>query len=489
MRNHIIICGLGNVGFRTFELLKQAGKEIVVVSNSTHDELRWQVEKTGTLFIVGDARSERLLLQAGILDAKVILAITDEDVVNSAIIMSARHFNPTIKIIARMFDRELSNHISKAFNVQQIFSISEIVAPIFTNSIVDRSIVAQFSLENEIYGISEKSDSVSQDNKETLLTIATHNLVVTPLKEEEKNNYVYRYFLRKFNYILSPAFAHFRFFLLMIFCFIISTSYFLKSTMLLSYIDAIYFVTTTITTVGYGDINFLNSSTGLKIFGCLLMLCGAGIITLLFGSIVEIMLSRKLPSVLGGLPVPKKDHVIVVGSGHIGHRIVTKLLEQKSTVVIVENDMKNRYSTDINRQVALVEGHFHSDETFKRAHVETAKAILAITEDDIENLSISLTAKKLNAKIINITRLFSGKLAYQLQSFLSLDGVLSVENLSAPYFAAAVFGQEILVALKWQKRLIFLSRGVDVPPNVEHAPLTLGKKIFKDIQVCSINLQ
>ncbi len=98
MLNHIIICGLGNVGFRTFELLTQAKQEMVVISDILHEELRWQVEEVSGVFILGDARNEYLLLQAGIKDAKAILIVTDDDMVNATIAMSARHFNPKIKI-------------------------------------------------------------------------------------------------------------------------------------------------------------------------------------------------------------------------------------------------------------------------------------------------------------------------------------------------------------------------------------------------------
>lgn len=487
MKDHIIICGLGNIGFRTFELLKQAKQDLVIISDKVAADLRWKVEESGSTFILGDARNEELLLQAGIQNAKVILAVTDQDMANTTIALHARNFNPHIKIIARMHDTDLGNHISKPLGIHQVFSTSEIAAPIFARSIIDRTIIGQFVLDEETYLISHKITTTSKKT-DTIQTSLPHSLEINSISKYKQKNRFLSGFFRKINFFLSPAFANLRRLLLIIMCIVLFSALLLKWTMPLPYIDALYFVMTTVTTVGYGDINFLHSSHALKLFGCLLMLSGAAAIALFFSSIIEIMLSKKLPSVLGGFPIPKKDHVIVVGAGHIGHRIVTTLLEHQIPTVIIEDNVKNHYSADINRQVALIEGYLSSHQTLELAKIRTAKAILAITDDDVENLSISLAAKKINPNITNIIRIFSSSLSSQLQFSLSLDKVLSTASLSAPYFAAAVFGEEILMALKWKEQLIFLSRGSNEKPAIGDVLFTLGDKTYQNIQVRSIAL-
>ena len=260
----------------------------------------------------------------------------------------------------------------------------------------------------------------------------------------------------------------------------------IKIEMALNFIDALYFVTTTVTTVGYGDYNFSHSSSHIKLFGCILMLTGAAAIALLFSSITEIILSKKLPGILGGRPVPRKNHVIVVGGGPVGHKIISLLLEQKVPLVIIEGDESDRYADDINRRVALVHGSLGSDDTLKRARVEKAKAIIVITEDDVKNLSVSLAAKKLNPSIINIIHVYSATLGKRLQSALSLNKVFSIPNITAPYFAAALYGKEILLALEWQNQLIFLSR--ETPKHSSENCLSLNGKIYENIYLHAIPL-
>lgn len=504
MQNHIIICGLGNVGFRTFEILAAAKQNIVIVSDKVHDELRWKVEKAGGVFLLGDARNDSLLIAAGIKEAKAIIAVTDQDVVNATVAIDAKTLNPHIKIIIRMIDPEVGNHLSKALGIKHVFSPSEIASPIFAKSILHHSTLAQFVLDDKVYLISDKkiqhnNQDFTQNKMENdiLLTTDSHQLVVNPAEKFKEKKHRWFPYLRKLNYLRSPVFAHFRLFLFILLCVILCATLFLKWAIPLPFTDALYFVTTTVTTVGYGDYNFLHSPPALKLFGCLLMLSGAAAIAILFSSITEIILSQKLPSVLGGLPVPKKNHVIVVGAGLIGHKIVSTLLKDQIPIVIMENDPANHYSADINRQVALVEGFLSSRITLSSANVKTAKAILVITDDDVNNLSISLAAKKMNAKIINIIQVFNDKLARQMEATLSINRVLSVSNIVAPYFAAAVFADEILVALKWHNQLIFVTKDKEHAGNSEElhqnieikkACISLNEQVYSDICVQSISL-
>lgn len=466
MKDHVIICGLGSIGFHTFELLNRANQNVIAISSTTQNEWRWKLEANGGTFFLGDARDDTLLIKAGIKEAKAILALTDQDIVNVSIAMDARKLNPKIKIILRLFDNELGVHITNALDLHQVFSTSELAAPIFASGIFDKLAIAQFKMQGKEYLVSEESEKSNRlSSKSIVLTefltkqgkpskrLVAH-LAVT-YKKTRKNKLLA--LIRKFNYLRSPVFGHFRQFLLILFCVILASALFLKWAMPLSYIDALYFVTTTVTTVGYGDFNFSHTSSFMKFFGCLLMLTGAASLAILFSSITEIILSKKLPSILGGRPVPKKNHVIVVGAGPVGQKLVSLLLEDQIPIVVIGGNKQDHYAQDINRKVALVDGYLRSSDTLKRANVDSARAIVVMTEDDVENLSVSLAAKTLNPSIINIIHVFSPKLGEKLKKTLSLDKVLCLPSIIAPYFAAAVFGDEILLALEWENQLIFLS--------------------------------
>src|SRR3990167_6591207 len=466
MKDHVIICGLGTIGFQTFKLLKQANQKIITISDKIQNEWCWQMEEGGDIFYQGDARDDKLLSKAGIQNAKAILALTNQDMTNVAIVMEARKLNPNIKIILRMFDKDLGKHIAKAYGVHQVFSVDDLAAPIFASSAHENFAIAQFKIKERNYFVIEKHHidktkhsplMTSRGNAEKQQSVFEKFLIVQPAENYKKKPYRFPFLMKKLNYLRSPVFTNFRRFLLIVFFIIFTSALILKKAMPLNFIDAFYFATTAITTVGYGDFNFSHAAFWLKIFGCFLMLTGAAALAMLFSSITEIILTKKLPSILGGQPVPKKDHIIVVGRGQFGHTLLSLLLADHLPVTIISESQNDRYGDDINRQVSLVEGHLKSRDTLKRARVGKAKAIIVITEDDVRNLSVSLAAKKINPNIFNVVHVFNNRLGMKLQSALSLDRVLSVPSIIAPYFAAAVFGEKILLALTWQNHLIFLS--------------------------------
>ena len=116
LSGHLIVCGLGHVGYRSLCLLAQLGESAVVITLETGDESRLATEPQFPV-IIGDARDERLLRQAGIEKAKGILVVTNDDLVNVSIALDAGRLNPGIAIVIRLFDQELAVHLEKSVKI------------------------------------------------------------------------------------------------------------------------------------------------------------------------------------------------------------------------------------------------------------------------------------------------------------------------------------------------------------------------------------
>ena len=97
----------------------------------------------------------------------------------------------------------------------------------------------------------------------------------------------------------------------------------------LSYIDALYFVSTTVTTVGYGDIALRDASTSVKLVGIVLMFTGAAFIALLFGLFTDWVVGRRLEMVAGRVRVRGSGHIVIAGAGNIGVRVADRLRETR----------------------------------------------------------------------------------------------------------------------------------------------------------------
>jgi Trk K+ transport system NAD-binding subunit len=81
-QQHVIVCGLGHVGERVYSLLASLGEQVVIVNDVT--PLFWQEMEAGqnSKLVLGDARNERILRQAGIGSARAILIVTGNDMTN-----------------------------------------------------------------------------------------------------------------------------------------------------------------------------------------------------------------------------------------------------------------------------------------------------------------------------------------------------------------------------------------------------------------------
>jgi voltage-gated potassium channel len=99
LQGHAIICGYGRVGRRIAQEFAEVRQPFVVVDPQQSNANL--LEAAGYLYILGDAAEDAVLLQAGILQARALLAATDADAENIAITLSARALAPKLWIVAR----------------------------------------------------------------------------------------------------------------------------------------------------------------------------------------------------------------------------------------------------------------------------------------------------------------------------------------------------------------------------------------------------
>lgn len=100
LRNHAIICGFGRVGQEIAREFQERGVKFVIIDNtpSAVDRAR----SFGYLVVEGDASDEHALNQAGIANARTLLAASDSDSGNTFITLAAKSMNPSCYIVARV---------------------------------------------------------------------------------------------------------------------------------------------------------------------------------------------------------------------------------------------------------------------------------------------------------------------------------------------------------------------------------------------------
>jgi len=146
MRNHIVLCGLGNVGVRVLEQLRRLGEEVVVIEKAEAGRFVDEARALGVPVITGDVRLPSVLDRANVKGARSLIATTDDDLVNLEAALNARAARPDIRVVLRMFDHNLANKIRDGFGIKTTFSTSALAAPAFALAAVDPAVVGSFYL-------------------------------------------------------------------------------------------------------------------------------------------------------------------------------------------------------------------------------------------------------------------------------------------------------------------------------------------------------
>jgi voltage-gated potassium channel len=99
LNDHIVICGLGKVGFQAAWEIKQAGVPFVIVEKQPGRSAGLRFE--GDLILTGDALDELVLEQAGIRRARALIASVGSDADNVLVTLTAKQMAPNLTVVAR----------------------------------------------------------------------------------------------------------------------------------------------------------------------------------------------------------------------------------------------------------------------------------------------------------------------------------------------------------------------------------------------------
>lgn len=142
--NHVVICGLGNVGKRVAELLLKFEEDIVCIENRKDSKFIAEMEKRKVPVLVADATRSSALEAANIREAKALMALTDKDLNNLETALTAREINPDIKIVMRMFDQTLADKVKNSLGIDCVYSASALSAPVFAQSVLSENLLSSF---------------------------------------------------------------------------------------------------------------------------------------------------------------------------------------------------------------------------------------------------------------------------------------------------------------------------------------------------------
>lgn len=142
IHDHVIVAGLGSIGYRVAHGIAARGVPVVVVEVSEDGRFTSPARAAGIPVMVGDARHREILDDLRLGTARAVVAATSDDLVNLAIALNARAIRPDLRVVVRLFDPEFAMRIQRGFGIRFTRSVSHLAAPAFAAAAVRSEVVA-----------------------------------------------------------------------------------------------------------------------------------------------------------------------------------------------------------------------------------------------------------------------------------------------------------------------------------------------------------
>ncbi len=174
----------------------------------------------------------------------------------------------------------------------------------------------------------------------------------------------------------------------------------------MTFLDALFFTTITVTTVGYGITKEL--STGGTIFTIFLIIIGTGSAAYILISLADFLLSEVLSGRVQKRRINKlisklKNHYIICGLGRVGQEIANELVKDNEDFIVIDSASGPIELCKQNNWL-FIQGDASDDRILIEAGIKKAKSLFAALDTDSENVYITLSAKAINPEIYVVAR-------------------------------------------------------------------------------------
>ncbi|MFE0102557.1 potassium channel family protein [Streptomyces sp. NPDC059009] len=216
-----------------------------------------------------------------------------------------------------------------------------------------------------------------------------------------------------------------------------------------------------------------------KVLQLLSALVGLLLLPVIFAAVLEALGTFRSASSLRRPPRGLSGHVVLLGLGKVGTRVLARLRDLDIPVVCVEADPEARGVSLARRlRVPTVIGDVTEEGVLEAAKIHRAHALLALTSADTINLEAALIARSVRPRLRVVLRLYDDAFATAVYRTLraahphALTRSRSVSTLAAPAFAGAMMGRQILGAIPVERAVLLLA-AVDCAGQ----PSLVGRKV------------
>lgn len=485
MERPVVLCGLGRVGWRVLDFLRGTGTTVAVIDvQASPDDPRLK----GITFVKGDCRNVALLEQVGVANARGVIVVTSDDLVNVSTALLVRRLNPDCRVVVRMFNQSLIPRLGAAIRNTTALSVSALTAPLLAMSALTGESLGAFRLEGEPHQIAEVmiregsglagrriTDLAGQfkllvlaystdEGSRLMLEVAgdavltTGDRVVVCGRPDDLEKLVasgrgdlfpgvrWAGWLRRQWRTLRETLGAVD----------LSVKIGTSSLIVTIFISTLVFhfglqqdwasgLYQTVSVVATGaDLHAEDKPPWAKVFISLLKVVGAALLASFTAIFTQYLLRAKLGGAFEARKIPDSGHVVVCGLGNVGFRCVEELVRLGRQVVAIERVNDNPFAATVRRMgVAVIIGDATVPEVLRQARAESARAVIVVTSSELANLEVALLVREMRAEQRVVVRLTDPEFAQAVRDAADIRQAVSIPALAAPAFAAALYGDRV----------------------------------------------
>ena len=479
---HYVVCGSDPLVYTVVEELAGNGQQARVTA-IVPPRLRADVPDLAALTDVRVIRAERIdekvLRSAGLAGAVALALVNPDDVANIHAALCAREVEPDVRLVVRMFNPSLGGGVKRLFDDCAVLSDAAMAAPAFVAAALGEVAPTHFRhagrtmflarradvRPNHVVCTVKSADVLPPDGPPEPSDLVLAEATGTPagtvvaarriarLRRLRRPAAVGRAIRAALSRKLSIAV-------------LITLAVTVVSGAVLARADkpshgfweSVYL--TLLTAVGSADVE-LDRGAVAQVAQLLLTLSGLALLPLVTAAVVDGVVNARLALTHGRVRQPQHDHVVVVGLGNVGTRVIRQLTDLGIEAVAVDKSPEAMGVTVAEQiGVPVIIGDAARKETLDAASLDTCQAIVVVSTDDVTNLQAALNARAVRADLRVVLRLFDGDFAQRVQKAFNLGTSRSVSYLAAPAFAAAMLDRQVIATIPVDRHVLLVAEVV-----------------------------
>lgn len=477
--NHYVIGGLSRLTVRVANALRERNADVIVIGDTTRG-----VDVIEVANLLGDdikiidpgTDRDRALEDAGIGTAAGFLALDELDLENLRFVADAHELAPGVPNVLRTFQPELADAVARDLNIRRAFSVEALAAPAIVAAAVGEQVVETMRAGEEdvpmcvlaVHARSPLEGSTPDDIKAgtNCAVIAVqrvggkwdaapsgstelhegdrafvggrlHDVLDVAVQNERGAASTHR--RRRRSNVPKRArrpILHASLLRVTVLVFLVLFTLTALINVLVLSKDVNDAMTSalgaalgnTLDSGGFEWVQWFNLAT---------TVAGVVLLWVLLSHITAIVLAERLEVRMSKRARRLRNHVVVVGLGKVGYRVVQLLAELKVPAVAIEQAPDSSFLEAVAVHTPVLTGDGALAENLARTGIGRARCVIACTDNDLANLAACVEARRANPAIRTVTRAFDETVSKRLSRAFKADVVLSSTAIAASAFVRA----------------------------------------------------